>query len=107
MSFPQAVIKWRINALKIQIINHEQEIKACDLSISRCKHDLQCNESQKEVHQFSLEQIAKELHELTALDTENEKGKTDVPESKLQIVQEATMYTGGVNSLEIMDDPGK
>ena len=107
INFPDAVIKWRISALKIQIISHEQEIKACELSISRCKHDLGCDEISKEAHQFNLKQIAKELDELTALDTENEKSKTDVSEHNLKTVQEATMYTGGVDSLEIMDDPGK
>lgn len=104
MSIPQSIIKWRINALKIQIISHEQEIKACDQNISRCKHDLQCNESQKELHQFSLKQIARELDELTALDTENEKDKTGVSEHNLNTVQEATMYNAGVDSLEIMDE---
>jgi predicted nucleic acid-binding Zn-ribbon protein len=106
MSIPQALIKWRINALKIQIISHQQEIKACDLSISRCKHDLQIDETKKAAHQFSLKQIAKELDALTALEIENEKAKTSVSEPNLNTVQEATMYTGGVDSLEIMDDPG-
>lgn len=106
MNFPDAVIKWRISALKVQIISHEQEIKSCELDISRCKHDLQRDETKKELHQFSLKQIAKELAELTALEIENEKAKTDVSEHNLNTVQEATMYTGGVDSLEIMDDPG-
>jgi len=86
---------------------NEQEIKSCELDISRSKHDLQCNETSKEVHQFSLKQIAKELDALTALEIENEKAKTSVSEPNLDTVQEATMYNGGVYSLEIMDDPEK
>ena len=98
MNFSPTAIKGRIDALKVQMISHQQSLQTCERDISTYKSHIQTEEREKEVHRFHLHQIERELGELkNTLDNESNK----------PAVAEAAMYHGGADGLEIMDDPAR
>ena len=80
------------------MISHQQSLQTCERDISSYKRHIQTEERDKEVHQFHLHQIKKELCDL--------KNTLDI-ESNKPTVPEAAMYHGGAGGLELMEDPAR
>lgn len=104
MNVPVSILNKRINTLKIQLVAHQQEVKQCENHITGYKNYIVTEEKHLEDLRFSIHQVEKELNELSALVIENTK---DTPVSEKNVCQEAALYHGGVDGLELMEDPGK